>query len=94
MDSRTLLEQMKKEHADLGSAIAVLESRIGGSSAPAKRSQSGTVKRHGRVMSAAAKAAMSKRLKQVWAAKRAKAEARSKAAKKAATARKPARKAS
>jgi hypothetical protein len=45
-------------------------------------------------MSAADRERMSKKLKAVWATKRAKAQARSKAAKKAAAVRKPAKKAS
>ena len=78
MDSKTLLEQLKKEHAELGQAISVLERRVGGSVPTQHR------RTHGRVMTAAARKAMSLKLRRVWAAKKKALEARSKASKKAA----------
>jgi hypothetical protein len=94
LDTRQLLDQLRKERDELSATIIVLERRVG-TSAPASSTRGSSVapKPHGRMMSAADKAAMSRKLKAVWAAKRAKAGARSRAAKKAAAARKPAKKA-
>jgi len=81
MDSKTLLEQLRSERAELDATITVLEKRFGVQGAVPRTRKSTGPKRHGRVMSAAAKAAMSRKLKAVWAAKKAKAAARSKVAK-------------
>jgi len=79
MDTTTLLNQLRKERDELSATISVLERRAGVSPAATRRASA--PKRHGRVMSAAAKAAMSRKLKAIWAAKKKASAARSKAAK-------------
>lgn len=77
MDTRQLLEQLRKERDELSATISVLERRTGEVSVGGSRKP----KKHGRPMSAAAKLAMSKKLKAVWAAKKKAFASRSKAAK-------------
>lgn len=77
MDTSTLLNQLRQERAELDATISVLERRAGAVSVGGSRKP----KKHGRPMSAAAKLAMSKKLKAVWAAKKKASAARSKAAK-------------
>ena len=84
MDTRTLLEQLRNEHAELGKAIALLERRTGASGSGSQR-RALAPKRHIRLMSATAKAAMSRKLKAVWAAKKKDSATRSKATKARAT---------
>lgn len=86
MDTRQLLDQLRQERAELDATIRVLESRTGVSATVTRRASARKTKPHGRPMSAAARAAMSRKLKQVWAKKKAQIAARSKAAKKAAAA--------
>ena len=74
MDTATLLNSLRKERDELSATIAVLERRMPTSTA-------GKTKPHGRRLSAKARAAMSRKLKQVWAQKRKARAARSKAAK-------------
>jgi hypothetical protein len=90
MDARAFLDQLLKERSELDSLIAGVQKRLGGSQshASAKASPKGAAK-HGRTWSPAARAAMSRKLKQVIAQKKHAAEARSRAAKKAASTRKP-----
>lgn len=84
MDAMKLLEQLRAEKEGLEATIRTLEARLGADShGPASRGVN-VPNRHGRVMSAAAKAAMSKKLKQVWAAKKRAQASRSAAAKKRA----------
>jgi hypothetical protein len=79
LDTRQLLDQLRQERAELDATIRVLERHTG--STPARAASAAKPKRHGRVMSAAAKAAMSRKLKAIWAAKKKASAARSKAAK-------------
>lgn len=78
----TLLEQAKLERDRLDKVIAMLEPADLSAIRPVKRGRGWTAqpKRHGRKMSAAAKKAMSLKLKAIWAAKKAKKASRSKAA--------------
>jgi hypothetical protein len=83
MDANQLLADLRQERSVLDAAVQLLESRLGSPKAPRTRG-TGSKKKHARKFSAAARKAMSLRLKAVWAAKKAKKEARSKAAKAAA----------
>jgi hypothetical protein len=78
MEARSLLDQLMKERSELDSLIEGLRKRLGGSQAHAKAHSApkGKPKRHGRHWTPAMRAAMSRRLKQVIAAKRAKKAAR------------------
>jgi hypothetical protein len=76
MDERQYLAQLVKERDDLNTLITALQQRLGAShSAPKAK---GAPKPHGSVWTPARRAAMSKKLKSVLAAKRKAAAARSK----------------
>lgn len=81
MEVRKLLEQLRAERDSLDTLIAGLEGRLRGSQSQAKTA--GQPKAHGRRWTEADRLKMSKRIKEVLAAKRAKA-ARAKGSKSAA----------
>jgi hypothetical protein len=76
----SILSLLKAERTRIEKAIALFEPQT---STPAVQPPAGKPRRHGRHMSAASRAAMSKKLKAIWAAKKAKKAARKTAAKKA-----------
>jgi hypothetical protein len=76
-----LLQQAIAERDRLNKVIDLLESGESTTAPVSRTRKSSSPKRHGRVMSAAAKAAMSRKLKAIWAQKKKASAARSKAAK-------------
>jgi len=71
METTTLLEQLRKERDELSATISVLERRF--NSRPS--TNGAKPKKHGKVWTAAEKAVLSRKLKAVWAKRKAKAKA-------------------
>ncbi|MFZ0478381.1 MAG: hypothetical protein WAL71_04475 [Terriglobales bacterium] len=72
METTTLLEQLRKERDELSATISVLERRLHHPQA-STNGATPTPKKHGKVWTAAEKAVLSRKLKAVWARRKAKA---------------------
>jgi len=65
METTTLLDELRKEHEELGLTIRVLEKRVSGSSAASTPTQ--TAAKRGHIWTPRQRAEMSRKLRASWA---------------------------